>query len=336
MAIRLVAIGVSHWHSLWDAAYLHHFTAMDGVEIVGVQDEDPVVAEHRVKEIGGGVPAFTDYRQMVEELVPDMALALGRHDTMAEVGSFLIDRRVPYLMEKPMSFSARQLKGVVDKAEETGAFAAVPLSQRHTRPIRMARRLIEDGTYGPLSHFYSRMNRPTSARYPAWNAAWMLDPAKSNGGCLRNLGNHGLDCFVYLTGEGEDIEVTGANLSWATHSERVEDYASVFVKSGSGVIGTVEVGNAFPWDGTDGEMKVAFRDAVIVDKDGVTKLHTAEGEQVVPEEAGHAYLGILDATVQAVVNGDPPPVSIADCYRAVRLIDMAYIAAGNPYGTAEA
>lgn len=39
----------------------------------------------------------------------------------------------------------------------------------------------------------------------------MLDPKVANGGCLRNLGPHGLDVFMLLT-EG-DAEVTGAQLS---------------------------------------------------------------------------------------------------------------------------
>ena len=38
----------------------------------------------------------------------------------------------------------------------------------------------------------------------------MLDPAEA-GGCLRNLGPHGLDMFLFLT--GEEAEVTGAQLS---------------------------------------------------------------------------------------------------------------------------
>ncbi|MCH8206600.1 MAG: hypothetical protein IH956_06300, partial [Chloroflexi bacterium] len=54
MTIRVAAIGVSHWHSLYDAAYLRHLTAMRDVEIVGVHDWRREVAEHRVREIGGG------------------------------------------------------------------------------------------------------------------------------------------------------------------------------------------------------------------------------------------------------------------------------------------
>jgi predicted dehydrogenase len=287
-------------------------------------------------ELGGNVPTFTDYRQMLIEVRPDFVLALGRHDTMGETARHLLDSRVPFIMEKPMSFNARQLRGVVEAAEATNGFAAVPLINRYQPFIQRARQLIHDGAYGPMTHFYSRMNRPTSRRYPAWGAGWMLDPKSANGGCLRNLGSHGLDAFVYLSGEGEDIEVTGAQLSWSTHGQPVEDYASILVKSGSGVLGTIEIGNAFPRDGTDGEWKVGFRDAVLTLKDGVLKLNTPEGEEVLPSEPpGNLSALALREAMDAAGRGDKPPISVRDCYRAVRLIDMAYIAAGNPYGTAE-
>ena len=164
----------------------------------------------------------------------------------------------------------------------------------------------------------------------------MLDPKAANGGCLRNLGSHGMDIFVYLTGEGEDVEVTGAHLSWSGLRERVEDYASVLIRSGKGVLGTVETGNGFPRDGTDGEWKVAFRDAILTLKDDVLKLNTADGEEVLASEApGDLTTPALREVLSAAAAGEKPPTSVVDCYRAVRLIDLAYIAAGNPYGTAE-
>jgi predicted dehydrogenase len=333
MTIRVAAIGVSHWHSLYDAAYLRHLAAMPDVEIVGVHDWRREVAEHRVREIGGGIPTFTGYDRMLDELRAEFVLALGGHDNMAETAHHLLDRGVPFVMEKPMSFNARQLKGVVEKAEATGGFAAVPLSMRTTPMFRHARRLIDEGTYGPICHFYQRMNRPTSDRYPAWDSPWMLDPKVANGGCLRNLGAHGLDTFVHLTGEGEDVEVTGAQLSWSTRDKPVEDYASVLVRSKAGVLGTVEVGNAFPGDGTDAALKVAFRDAILRMEGSRILLETSDGLEELPADDDSS--SVLRRSVEAAVRGESPPVSVADCYRAVRLIDLAYIAAGNPYGTAE-
>jgi len=333
MVIRVAAIGMSHWHSLYDSAYLRHLAAMSDVQIVGIHDDSQEIASHRANEIGGGIPTFTTYQQMLSTIKPDFVLALGRHDTMAAIAHCLLENRIPFIMEKPMSFHAQQLRGVVEKAEAVNGFAAVPLGQRYLPVIQYAKQFIADGTYGPLCHFYARLNRPTSARYPAWRAPWMLNPKISNGGCLRNLGVHALDCFVYLTGEGQDIEVTGAQLSWSTHQMPVEDYASVLIRSKRGVLGTVEVGNGFPRDGTDGGLKVGFRDAILLAQHGAIRLKTAAGEKALPPPDSPP-VNVLRQTVEAAAKGGRPPVSVHDCYLAVRLIDLAYLAAGNPYGTA--
>lgn len=332
MTIRVAAIGVCHWHSIYDSAYLRHLAAMDDVEIVGVHDDQPDIAAHRVSEIGGGIPTFTRYPDMLDKVAPDFVLALGRHDTMAQTAHDLLDRRIPFIMEKPMSFNARQLQGVVEKAESTGGFAAVPLNMRDTPFFTHAKRLRDEGTYGSVTHLYQRMNRPTSDRYPAWGSPWMLDPAAANGGCLRNLGAHGLDAFVNLTGEGEEIEVTGCQLSWSTLGKPVEDYASVLVRSKGGVLGTIEVGNGFPRDGTDANLKVAFERAILKMEGDRIVLETPDDSHDLPTDDDAP--SVLRRSLDAAVRSDPPPVSVADCYKAVRLIDLAYIAAGNPYGNA--
>jgi hypothetical protein len=77
---------------------------------------------------------------------------------------------------------------------------------------------------------------------------------------------------------GPPRKVTGAQLSWRAHECSVEDYASVMLCSASGILGTVEVGNCFPRDGTDGEWKIAGRDAILTMKDGLMKLATTEGD----------------------------------------------------------
>ena len=332
MIIRVAAIGVGHWHSLYDAAYLRHLAAMGDVEIVGIHDGHPEIAAHRASEIGGGAPTYNSYKTMLDEVGPDFVLALGPHDTMAQTAHDLLDRGVPFVMEKPMSFNARELRKVVEKAESTGSFAAVPLYMRDSPFFTHAKRIAAEGSYGAVTHLYQRMNRPTSDRYPAWGSPWMLDPAKANGGCLRNLGSHGLDAFVDLTGEGEEIEVTGAQLSWGTYRKQVEDYASVLIRSKSGILGTIEVGNAFPRNGTDANLKVAFESAILTMQGDRIVLETPDGASDLP--AVDDSPSVLRRSVEAAIQGDQPPVGVVDCYRAVRLIDLAYIAAGNPYGAA--
>ncbi len=322
MTIRVAAIEVSHWHALNDAAYLRHLIKMPDVELVAIQDSDAGLVARRAAEVGNP-PTFTNYKTMLEAIRPDFVVALGRHRQMAAIAHDLLDAGFPFLMEKPMGINAAEVEAVAAKAAKLNAFVAVPLAQRYAPFAARARELIAAERFGPLSHIYVRINRPGPARYRGWDCAWMLDPAESGGGCLRNLGPHGLDMFLHLT--GEPTQVTGAQVSRRAHELAVEDYASVMLRSASGVLGTVEVGNGFPRDGTDGEWKIAGRDAILTMKDGVIKLATAKGDETLPgTDVTGPYFATLRDALDHWQKGAPPPISVHDCARAVRLIDAAY------------
>jgi predicted dehydrogenase len=325
MTIRIAAVEVSHWHALNDASYLRHLLTMPDVELVGIQDSDAGIVARRAAEVKNP-PTFTDYKKMLAELRPDFVVALGRHSQMAAIANDLLDAGFPFLMEKPMGLSAAQLEPVAEKAAKRNAFIAVPLAQRYSPFARRAREMMNAGRIGELSHIYVRIIRPGPARYKAWDCPWMFDPAESGGGCLRNLGSHGLDMFLHLT--GEDAQVTGAQVSHRAHALAVEDYATVTLRSRSGVLGTVEVGNGFPRDGTDGEWKLAGRDGILTMKDGVLKLATAAGDEVLPgTDVTAPYFTTLRDALDHWQKGTAPPIGVQDCLRAVRLIDQAYACA---------
>jgi len=250
---------------------------------------------------------------------------------MAGIAHFLLDEGYPFLIEKPAGLNAREVRGVADKAAAKGAFAAVPLFQRFQPFVTHARRLLAEGAFGPLSHFYFRSNRPSSARYAAWGAPWMLDPAIAGGGCLRNVGLHGIDAFLFATGQGntcsgaEEAEVSGVQLSSRAHGHGVEDYATLLLRSASGVLGTIEVGNTFPGKGGDAEWRLSGRDALLTLREGTLRCTTAAGEQELagqPPEPLPA-IAIRDALARWQ-RGEPAAVGIEDCYRAMRLVDQAY------------
>jgi predicted dehydrogenase len=320
--MRIAAIGVSHWHSLYDSAYLRHLDSIPDAHLVALHDASPAIAAKRAAALGDP-PVFTDYRKMLAETRPDFVIALGPPSRMAETAHHLLDQGYPFLMEKPMGVDAEEVRGVAEEAAAGKAFVAVPLGQRYQPFTTRARQLLAAGRFGPVSHLYVRQNRPTSARYPAWDAPWMLDPREAGGGCLRNLGPHGLDLFLFLT--GEDAEVTGAQLSFRALGQPVEDYASVLLRSTSGVLGTVEIGNTFPRTGTDGEWKIAWRDAILSLKDGTLRLTTKDGEETeAGEPAEPIALSALRDALDHWRRGLPPPISVHDCLRAVRLVDQAY------------
>jgi predicted dehydrogenase len=320
--IRVAAIGVGHWHSLYDSAYLKHLAGMPGFSLVALHDESPEIAARRAAVLGHP-PTFVDFREMLAKTRPDFVIALGPHNRMAETAHHLLDEGYPFLMEKPMGLNAAEVRGVADKAAARGTFAAVPLSQRLHPFVAHARRLLAGGAFGPLSHFHFRSNRGSSARYVAWGSPWMLDPKVAGGGCLRNLGVHGIDLFLHLV--GGDAEVAGAQLSARALGQPVEDYAAVLLRTPGGVLGTVEVGNLFPAQGAEGEWKLAGRDALLVQQGGAVRCTTAAGERelAAPPPEPLAAVALRDALARWQ-RGEPPVTGPEDCYRAMRVIDRAY------------
>jgi predicted dehydrogenase len=319
---RIAAIGVGHWHSLFDAAYLKALMHMPEAKLVALHDPDVALAEQRAAELGSP-RTFGDYREMLERTRPDFVIALGRHCDMAAVAHHLLDERYPFLIEKPVGINADEVRSVADKAAASRAFAAVPLFQRFQPFVTHARRMLEEGLFGKLSHFYYRANRPTSARYVAWGAPWMLDPALAGGGCLRNIGLHGIDAFLHLT--GEDAQVTGVQLSTRALEQPVEDYATVLLRSASGVLGTIEVGNTFPGKGADAEWKLAGSDTLLRQRDAILQCIGRSGEQQLAAEVSEPLpaFALRDA-LRRWRAGEPPAVGLEDCHRAMRLVDDAY------------
>jgi len=64
--INIAAIGVTHWHSLYDAAYLPLLHEMPNVRIVALHDDDAAIAAERAAKLGNP-PIYTDYQKMLAD-----------------------------------------------------------------------------------------------------------------------------------------------------------------------------------------------------------------------------------------------------------------------------
>ncbi|MFC8037960.1 Gfo/Idh/MocA family protein [Paenarthrobacter sp. NPDC057355] len=207
-------------------------------DMVAVGDDD--VSRVQVQKLaeGWGAPVEADWRKLVN--LPDIGLAyvFGPHDGMAEKCMALIERGIPFVVEKPLGTSLAELSAVRQAAEEAGVPATVPLVQRG----------------GPTEKWLAKAGRPTyqrasfiagpPARYLDNANPWMLDPVKAGGGCLANLAPHFVDLF--LRGAGESEVQVQSRLSSVLHGQDIEDHASLILTTPGGSEAIVEVGYAFP------------------------------------------------------------------------------------------
>lgn len=332
---RVAAIGVSHWHARYDASFLPIVRKL-GIEIVGMADGKAEVAQDHADEFGG--KAFTDYREMVAETRPDFVVALGSHAEMPDTFRFLIDEQIPFLMEKPWAPSGTIVAELAAYAEEKGGWAAAPLAMRYSAWAELAKRMIENGDFGTISHIVFRAIRPRQRRYRNWHSEWMYDRAATGGGCMRNLGVHGMDLASFVT--GEQPQVIQAVMSNKVDKLDVEEYALATLTTPSGIIFHNEVGYMMPtWpeipdypkNGTDQEQKVTGDKAVLrVVPDGLQILTPGKSEFISnPSNIEAGYPRAVREILEAAASGQPPPIGPPAVARATALIDDAYRLAIN-------
>ena len=132
--MRIVLVGVSHWHNLF---YANPVLDMKDAAIVGVSDPDAARAQPWADK--AKCPVFTDYREMCAKLKPDFAFVLGRHNQMADEARFMIDARIPFAIEKPCAYNAAEARDIAQRAQAAGVFAAVPLVVRYSPVINTIR-----------------------------------------------------------------------------------------------------------------------------------------------------------------------------------------------------
>jgi predicted dehydrogenase len=329
MPKRVVVTEVSHWHSVYDAAYLRILRDL-GCDIVGVSDRSARIVADRAERFGG--TPFTDYREMVEATRPEFAIALGRHCDMPEIFRYLVGAGVPFVMEKPWGIDANTVADLSRLAAEKGAWVSVPFTQRYSFWAVTAKRMIAAGEFGRISHIFFRGIRPTMRRYIEWDSPWMADKSQAGGGALLNLGPHGFDMARFVT--GEEPEVVSAVVSRRVHETEVEDYAFTTMRTPSGILFHNEVGYTMPtWpvNQTDSEQKIAGEQLLLRQVPGGLQLLGSGRDEFMPQperwEAG--YPRAIREALEACGRGDPPPIPASECAHAVRLVFASYYSAGG-------
>jgi predicted dehydrogenase len=318
--MRIVLIGVSHWHTPF---YAEPVLAMGDAEIVGVSDPDVT----RAAALAGKAkcPVFADYREMCERLRPDFAFALGRHSDMAEEARFLIGKRIPFAIEKPCALDAAEAQDIARRASAANVFAAVPLVMRYCPLIGTIREVAAGEQIQYLSFkFVGGM----VDRYAQQQVQWATDRAVSGGGALLNLGIHHVDLCRVLLGAAV-LTVTGAMISNRAAGLTIEDHAVVLLRGGDARC-MVETGYLYPAPNSVYDMHYSIRtdrhyfaardnstlEIVTNDRQRSTRAMKLTNVFFYPE--------FVRDTLDRVRDGRPPVADLADNAAAVALIEAAY------------
>jgi predicted dehydrogenase len=318
--MRIVLIGVSHWHTPF---YSEPLSGMSDAAIVGMSDPDTARAAPLAAR--AGCPVFADYREMCARLKPDFAFVLGRHCDMAEEARFLIDSRIAFAIEKPCALNAAEARDIADRARATGVFAAVPLVMRYC-PLIATIREIAAGE--PVQYLSFKFVGGMVDRYREHRVEWVTERRISGGGALLNLGIHHVDlCRVLL--EQAELTVTGAQMSNRAAGLTIEDHAVMLLRGG-GASCMVETGYLYPAPNSVYDMHYSIRteNHYFAARDNSTLEIVSNDRKRSTREMKLTnvffYPQFVRDTLDRLRAGRPPIADLADNAAAVALIEAAY------------
>lgn len=327
--IRAGIAGASHWHLPRHAKHL----AEAGVMFTGVSDPDAEIAARWARELG--CPAAASVEELLDKAKPDVVLALGRAVDMAAQAQLLIDAGAGILAEKPLGIDAQEVEAVAQRAASKHAWLSVALVLRYDPLWDILDALNAQGTLGTIAHAHVRLINGPPRRYAEWGSSWMLQQATSGGGAMRNLGIHGVDFFHHLTGEA--VGVAGAATTNRIHRLDVEEFGSLLLRSGSGVLGTIEAGYTYPdaragmTRSGDNEIRVGAGGAYVIARDTDVWVVTAErGEEYLAlRRSGDRYRDWVFDSLARWRDGRPALAGVDDCLVAMQVLDHGYKVAGR-------
>lgn len=176
------------------------------VNVIGVCDQPGFLLDVLGKYTG--LTTFTDYRKMLQSEKPDavvIATPTPHHFEMAEAA---VRCGVSVFCEKPLTLSYEQSATLERLAKEFGVVTQVGYHNRFIGAFQEVKRLLEQGTLGPISHVMAESYGPVVLREKGktWRAK-----RSAGGSCLYDYAAHTIDLLQWYF--GNPTMVHGSNLN---------------------------------------------------------------------------------------------------------------------------
>ena len=322
--MKLVVLSYSH-HGRGMARTAHGL----GHDIVGVMDGDANPRQQLAEEFQ--CRGFETAGACLDACQPDAALVAGKHVEMPFHVQACVDRRVPYLLDKPFADCADRLRPAAEASEKYGVFSALVLPNRASRIVQVVEDMVADGSLGDLVLYSSRLNNGPPSRYDPTPSAWHNDPSISGGGCWAVEAAHGIDTFLQFVGDRR-VSVIGAVMSNAMYSRGVEDSGVGMLRTDDGITGIVESGYTYPAGTRSGDHFFRFigTKASVFEQYGrngepLIEVHTTEGVQFTEDIShGERMQRVMGKALDASREGNAFEPTIVDAVRILEIQDAVY------------
>ena len=314
----------------------------NGLEIAALCDLLPEKMAEKAAKFGlEEVPRYTDYREMLAKVKPELtaiATESGRHAAIAldciAAGSHVI-------IEKPIALRLSDAQAVIDAGKAAGVLVCANHQNRFNKSVQYIRQALEAGRFGKLSHGSANIRWNRGESYygsGTWRGTWAQD-----GGCLMNQCIHNIDLLRWMM--GDEVEEVTAYTDRLFHDYlEAEDLGLAMVKFRNGAYGMIEgTVNVFEKNleetlylfGEKGMAKAAGVSDNIIEEwrfaDGLddpeeVKKRFSENP---PNVYGYGHAPLYADMIDAIRTGRPPMVDGEAGKRALELVLAIYKSAAE-------
>lgn len=212
--------------------------ALPTVELVAGSDVDAIKGQERADELHCAF--YTDYKQMLAELKPDVAVILTPPFLHAAIAIDCLKAGCHVLVEKPIAIQVADADQMIETAQSCQRVLGVVFQHRFRPEIIAACTLMQDNVIGQIQRveLSAVWTRPTSYYTMApWRATW----SGEGGGVLTNQSSHNLDLLCHLLGSPSRVFAWTRHL---LHQIETEDTVQAMLEWSNGALGSVHISTA--------------------------------------------------------------------------------------------
>jgi predicted dehydrogenase len=318
--IRVGILSFAHHHA---EAYISNLRHMEGVELLGVADDDPMRGQTIAAQ--NQAQYFHTYDDLLEARPDGVIICTenNRHRPFVEMAA---SRGIHVLCEKPIATTLEDARAIVEACEQAGVLLMPAFPMRFSVPLLEIKTRLDHGDFGDVYCF----NATNQGEMPTKHRAWFVDPELAGGGAIMDHTVHLVDMMRWFTGSEVDGMYARSNKIFHADEVEVETGALEMLTFENGVFATIDASWSRPqywptWGGLTFEM-VTQRGVVLVD----TFRQNLNIYRHDWQRSNWAYWGsdmnyaMVSEFVSGIREQRPPCVTGVDGLRAVEVTLAAY------------
>jgi predicted dehydrogenase len=173
------------------------------VAIADARPDDVPARMEKCKKDPAGVRVYESADEMLDRESLDAVVVSTRCSQHSRLGSKVLARGLPLYLEKPVSTNLDDYRMLAAAAAKAKQPTMVSFPLRVTPVARQAKRIIDSGQLGRITHVQATNNVPYGEVYFQY---WYRDEAET-GGLFLQKGTHDIDVVNFMLGEPDPVRI---------------------------------------------------------------------------------------------------------------------------------